>query len=302
MKKTRVWILLTICLLLGALTPAAWAAETASGTCGDNLTWSLSGGTLTVSGSGDMAEGAPWSEYQDRITAVVFSGGVTTVAAEAFQDYENLTTVDFGSAMREIDTRAFAGCVGLTTISLPSTFRRFGESCFEGCTGLTTVYCAGGMPSFNGNCLWNGGYITVYYPVNNPWPAEEVQKLMTNFGGRLTVTAGSYEGSDSTAQTTAATAAEETTAATTAPETEPVTEATTAPTTEATAAPTTAPAQTETEQAETTVPATEPEEDTDSRISGSLIAMLLIVGVLSCFALGALIFRNASHKGGKYRE
>lgn len=311
------------CLLLAAVAPGAYATQTegaddtnaasvqtaTSGTCGENLTWSFSGSTLTISGSGAMDAGSPWSAYQDKIKTLVFTGGVTTVAEEAFQDYDSLTSIDFGSAMVEIDTRAFQGCDGLTSISLPATFRRFGQSCFQDCSNLTQVVCAGSMPSFNGNCLWNGGYITIYYPVNNPWPQQYVDELVANFGGRLEVLAGT----GSSTQTETAQAQE-----TTAPTTEP-TEATTAPTT----APTTEPAaepvavtepETRPEQTiagtteptvQTTVAAetTQPEEESVRQVGGNgWIGLLIIAVVLTLIAGGTLIFRSASHKGGKYTD
>ena len=47
---------LALVMVITALTPKARAA-TASGTCGDNLTWALdNAGTLTISGTGPMAD------------------------------------------------------------------------------------------------------------------------------------------------------------------------------------------------------------------------------------------------------
>ena len=59
------------------------------GTCGDNLTWSLSKtGTLTISGTGDMKDyntagadmstdwnGPPWGKYQSKIKKACFKRG-----------------------------------------------------------------------------------------------------------------------------------------------------------------------------------------------------------------------------------
>ena len=55
------------------LEPVEAVAETVNAddsTCGENLTWSVSGGTLTISGTGAMADytlsnKAPWYEYRD---------------------------------------------------------------------------------------------------------------------------------------------------------------------------------------------------------------------------------------------
>lgn len=340
MKKRMIFSILAACLLLTVFAPVAYAqteetteatqtteapvevpaeapteeetsveapavSSATSGTCGDGLTWSLEGSTLTISGSGAMDVGSPWAVHKDSIKSLVFTGGVTTVAEEAFRDYDKLTSIDFGSAMKEIDTRAFQDCDGLTSISLPASFRRFGQESFQGCSNLETVICAGGMPSFNGNCLWNGNHITIYYPVNNPWPQQYVEELETNFGGRLEVLAGSGSSPASSSKTEPV---KETTAPTTQPVTEPTTEPTTVPTTEPETRPveTTAPATVETTAAttaaaETTEPV--PEEDPVEKAgSNGWIGLVIVAVVLTVIAAGALIFRGISHKDGKYGD
>lgn len=319
MKKSNFAGILAAVLLLLTLAPAAYAEETeaieetvetvgemstpsskqTSGTCGDNLTWEISGTTLTISGSGEMAEGASWAG-QERIKTVILTGGVTTVAAGAFEGCENLTAVDFGDSLKEIHEGAFRDCTGLTAISLPKTFRLFGVESFYGCTDLETIHCAGGMPSFKGNCLWNGNHITIYYPTNNPWPAEQMQILSDNFGGRLEMIAASSD----TPQPPVVEASAQ------AIETEPATVPTTAPTqppetVPATTAAPTVPETTEavaetTEAAVYTLPtmATQPQEEAEEPegLSSGILAVILIVAVLTFFIVGALIARNASRR------
>lgn len=319
MKKRKFAGILAAMLLLLALSPAAYAEETeateeteetvekietpsskqTSGTCGDGLTWEFSGTTLTITGSGEMAEGASWAG-QDRIKTVILTGGVTTVAAGAFEDCENLTAVDFGDSLKEIHEGAFRDCTGLTAISLPKTFRLFGAESFYGCTGLETIHCAGGMPSFKSSCLWTGNYITIYYPTNNPWPAESMQILADNFGGRLEMIAASSDTPQppvvraETVPVETEPATVPTTAPTLPPETVPVV------TTEATVPETTQAAET-TEAVVYTLPtmATQPvetEEPETESLSGGIIAVILIVAVLTFFIVGALIARSLSRR------
>ncbi|OLA36021.1 MAG: hypothetical protein BHW31_07190 [Firmicutes bacterium CAG:110_56_8] len=275
MKKRFVLHILAACMLLTLLAPRGFATETDPPveSCGDGLSWSLDGSTLTVSGSGAMKDfegGAPWSGSADQIHTVVLTGGVTSVGAGAFTDYKNLTAVDFGNSLKEI-----------------------GASSFEGCTNLTEVYCSGGMPSFNANCLWNGNNITIYCPVNNIWPSEYVEELETNFHGRLQVLTANgsdpyhFEGEvQVTSRPT-----EPTVPPTTQPATEPPTVPTTQPptvpeTTQATQAPETLPTQ-------QTVPPTLPEEQKDSSpVIGILIGVLIVSGTLSLLLIGLLIYRR----------
>ena len=299
------------CLLLTLLVPAGFAAEAGTDTparrCGENLTWTLEGNTLTISGSGEMddfSEGAPWSDSREDIHTVVLSGGVTSVGAGAFDGYENLTAVDFGDSLKEIGEKAFYACEGLTKISLPASFRRFGPSCFEGCTNLTEVYCSGGMPSFNANCLWNGSDIVIYCPVGNVWPEQYVEELETNFHGRLQVyTANGTDPYQFSTETQAASTP------TTQPTTEPTTQPTTEPTTEPTTAPTTEPTTVPTTQAPTTqatevptLPTPEVESHSEkSPVMGILIGVLIVSGTLSLLLIGLLIYRS-KRGGGDYDE
>ena len=143
MKKRLIINFLVVIMLLGTLAPAVFADESvldsrhiADGTCGEGLSWSLDGYTLTVTGSGEMEDGCPWIEYMDRIEHVVLKGGVTKIGKEAFYKFDRLETVDFGDALVEIGTRAFSGCTDLEYIHLPATFRIFGAESFRNCTGL----------------------------------------------------------------------------------------------------------------------------------------------------------------------
>lgn len=284
--------------------------------CGDDMVWVYDNGVLTVYGTGamyDYADGnAPWSQYRDSITTVVFSGGVTYVGAGAFRDYDALTNIHFGDVMHTIGERAFQSCQSLTKIQLPATFRRFSGECFEGCTSLKEVYCAGGMPSFNFNCLWNYTNITVYCPVNNPWPASLVEELETNFGGRLQVLTAdgediyNFEPEETEPATEAET--EPVTEATTEPATEPaeaVTEPVTEPAVEETAEPETQPSEERSETVEETIqpaPTEEAEEltaEAEFLAGKSWIGILVIAGVLTLLLIGALIFRGAG-RGGRY--
>lgn len=322
MKRAKIAGFIATVLLLMTLSPVAWAEETetteeaaveetieeartpaskqTSGTCGDGLTWEYSGGTLTITGSGAMEEGASWAG-QDRIKTVILTGGVTTVAANAFEGCEKLTAVDFGDSLKEIHEGAFRDCLGLTAISLPDTFRLFGVESFYGCTDLETIHCAGPMPSFKGNCLWNGNHITIYYPVNNPWPAEPVQILTDNFGGRLEVVAASSDTPKPPVVKAAETEPAETqaptvppTVATLPPETQPPVTETVPQTTQAPVETTAAVVYTLPTMA--TQPQQEEAEKPEGGLSSGIIAVILIAGVLTFFVVGALIAHSVSRR------
>ena len=94
-------------LFLAALCLAAvqaWGQTTvAQGTCGaeaggSNLTWTLtSDGTLTISGTGDMADfisgNQPWEEHLAAIRTAVVQEGVTSVGHDFLSDCTGLTVL-----------------------------------------------------------------------------------------------------------------------------------------------------------------------------------------------------------------
>ncbi len=105
-------------------------AATYSGTCGDNLTWSLdtSTGVLNISGTGDMtnfllSEGGyaysvntPWFSYRSYIKNIKFGNGITSIG-----------------------NYAFAGCYSLTSITIPAGITTIGKGMLYNCTKLTNI-------------------------------------------------------------------------------------------------------------------------------------------------------------------
>ena len=92
MKKRILSLVLAVVLALCLLPATAYAATTASGACGKNLTWSLSStGTLTISGKGAMAEydsgKMPWIAYKNQIKSVVLAKGIPSIAYLSFSRY-----------------------------------------------------------------------------------------------------------------------------------------------------------------------------------------------------------------------
>ncbi len=84
-----VCIILSVCVCLVVTSAANY-----SGSCGNNVTYSFTSGTLTVSGSGDMnsysAATVPWADYRSQIKKVVVSDGITSVGYYAFSNCSEL--------------------------------------------------------------------------------------------------------------------------------------------------------------------------------------------------------------------
>lgn len=122
MKRTvtLLALLAALCCLL-TFSAAAESTIVDSGTCGENLTWTLDpAGTLTISGTGEMEEfdyfGAPWSRNRDSIKTVVIESGVTTIGRDAFCVCERLTSITVPESVTSIGADAFSNCNNLTDV------------------------------------------------------------------------------------------------------------------------------------------------------------------------------------------
>ena len=135
-------------MLVFAVVPVSAADDTTtSGSCGDSLTWTLdSTGTLTISGTGEMAyyqqdsdsgSIAPWRQLN--VKKVVIEEGVTTIGQYAFYGCEALESVSLPKSMLYFNNYAFQNCISLKSITIPDKVWSIGQAAFSGCTALTSV-------------------------------------------------------------------------------------------------------------------------------------------------------------------
>ena len=155
MKKRLLALCMSLCLLVGLLPTAAWAADTqaenASGFCdaeenGESVKWELSPDeddssayTLTISGEGAMADynsyaNTPWYQYAKtngaienekdkdfaKIDKVIVEGGVTRIGKNAFA-FTTVTEAQIADSVTSIGSGAFLWDLGLKTISIPAS-------------------------------------------------------------------------------------------------------------------------------------------------------------------------------------
>ncbi len=170
MKKRIASILLAVMMIVTllplGLMETAWAAETAnSGTCGDNVTWKLtSDGTLTISGTGDMADfewdGTPWYSVSSQVKSVVIKDGVTSIGDCAFGGCISLTSVSIPDGVISIGFAAFESCSLLTGVTIPNSVTGIGDYAFGYCSSLISVTIPGSVTSI-GEAAFAGGSTSV---------------------------------------------------------------------------------------------------------------------------------------------
>jgi hypothetical protein len=120
-----------------------------------DVTATLSGGTLTISGSGNMVDyvhhylpnlnnPAPWD--WNSINSVVIGTGVTNIGDYAFSGCRNLTSVSIPNGVTYIGEAAFES-TKLTSVNIPSGVTSIGDYAFSFNTTLTSVTLPNGLLS-----------------------------------------------------------------------------------------------------------------------------------------------------------
>ncbi len=157
MKTNHTWVqkiatvFLSAVLMLSCCAATASALEPTSGTCGTNLTWTLSGQVLMISGSGEMDDYTwqPGDETTDGTSPfaaldyaiLVVEEGVQTIGDSAFSELiggtPKLQYLSLPSSLKRIGEKAFFGCAGLMRVTIPENVEEIGDGAFAFCTGLT---------------------------------------------------------------------------------------------------------------------------------------------------------------------
>ena len=158
MKKTFILIL--------ALVAGAGTLFAESGKCGENLTWDLTNGVLTISGKGDMYDyqetpggsyrtSAPWAKYNNSIKSIVITSGVTSIGNWAFYYCVKATSVTLGKSLQRIGSAAFRYCEELTTpIVIPANIEKIGSEAFSYCAKVPSLTLNENLRVIGSGAFW----------------------------------------------------------------------------------------------------------------------------------------------------
>jgi len=116
------------------------------------ITWDLSGDTLTISGNGPMNDyesysDVPWYDNITQIEIVKIEDGVTSIGNSAFANHESLTSVSIPDNVTSIGDWAFSDCYSLTSVTIPDSVTSIGDYAFSYCESLTSVSIPNGVTS-----------------------------------------------------------------------------------------------------------------------------------------------------------
>lgn len=116
---------------------------------GENATWKLKSGVLTISGTGAISVDTEvnyrypvsstsgwysysssdnsWKPIREEVKKIVISKGITKIPASAFEHFNNLTEVTIKSGLKSIGKEAFYSCNALSKITIPSSVTSIGK-------------------------------------------------------------------------------------------------------------------------------------------------------------------------------
>ena len=137
-----------------------------SGTCGENVTWTLdSEGLLTITGTGDMtnytsSSECPWYSESASIVSIVVGDDVTNIGNYAFENLGNLTTATLGSSVTTIGESAFYSCSSLISINIPDNAKTIERGAFYGCRSLESIAIPDSVTTIGGSTFYGCSSLT----------------------------------------------------------------------------------------------------------------------------------------------
>jgi len=116
------------------------SSNTISGSCGENVNWSLDdSGLLTLSGTGKMfdyeSDNVPWKDSRDSIKTLQVDDGITYIGNYAFSDCTSLKEVKLADSVTSIGSYSFIRCSSLKSIPIGG-LTSVGKYAFSECNAL----------------------------------------------------------------------------------------------------------------------------------------------------------------------
>lgn len=112
---------------------------------GYNITASLDGETLTLSGTGETYDNLWWADSDDNeiiksnVKYIVVEDGITALGYELFKNFNNVETIELPASLTKIKNWTFQNCRSLKSISIPEGVTEIGNGIFNDCVSLKNI-------------------------------------------------------------------------------------------------------------------------------------------------------------------
>ncbi|HOO06590.1 MAG TPA: leucine-rich repeat protein [Ruminococcus sp.] len=123
------------------------------GQCGDDMTYSIKNGILSITGSGEMYDD-PSFRSNSEVTDIFIEEGVTAIGENAFKNFSKLRTVALPSTLKDIGDYAFYQCSNLNSVTLPSGLENIGSYAFYNCKGLSSISIPGTVKTIDDRAFY----------------------------------------------------------------------------------------------------------------------------------------------------
>ena len=143
-----------------------------SGTCGENITWEIEDGVLTLTGSGETknyAEGtATWMLNKDEygsVRKIAVSDGITSLGRNIFSLLNNVDEIALPATLTAIGENALSNKPLLTSLQMPESITYLGDGAFSN-SGLTEAYFPPDMDDLPARCYAGTNIKSVQIPAH----------------------------------------------------------------------------------------------------------------------------------------
>jgi len=142
LKKTLSFLLSILMLIATSVPFSSYAAneQQTSGSCGDNATFELKDGVLTITGTGEITS-HPWCNLFEttNINKVIINEGVTVIGENSFKNCTKIKEAILPESLTGIKKLAFYNCNCLETANLPMNLKYIGQNAFKDCKALKKI-------------------------------------------------------------------------------------------------------------------------------------------------------------------
>ena len=199
MQKKRIlslFIVLALSLSMWPMSALAVSKGALSGSCGENLTWTLSAdGVMTISGAGELYKAgwpsedtSEWKTLVNSTTEIVIEEGITHLQTYGLADFYKVTKVTLPSTLELIGIGAFSNCRALKNIFIPEGVTYIAADAFYNCIALESAFISSSVEVIETE-------VTVGYAFGNCLSLKEIKvdeenKVFQDINGVLTSKAG----------------------------------------------------------------------------------------------------------------
>ena len=133
-------ILTACCVTVSTLTAVSVPVSAAnSGSCGPNAKCSLSGTTLTISGSGAADNIYAYNNLASAVTDIVVSDGITSLPKDAFSNFSKVTSLQMADSVTSLGNYCCSGCASLKNLKLSDNLTEIPLNAFYSCPRVSEL-------------------------------------------------------------------------------------------------------------------------------------------------------------------